>query len=99
MSYLKFYANYTPASSSTDAYYRSLHGFMSGDISKQNQEPTLAHYQPMVGESYVRNTSALYSNDGNTYYIYNSGTNKTATIFLIYLKSLLKYLLAFISNK
>jgi hypothetical protein len=32
----EFYANYTKASSSQDAYFRTLHGFMSGDISDQD---------------------------------------------------------------
>ena len=81
MTALEFYANYTKATSSTDAYYRSLHGFMSGDISKQNQEPTIAHYQPMQGEKYVRNTSALYSSDGNTYYIVDGYGNVVNEIY------------------
>ncbi len=99
VTYSEFYANYTPASSSTDAYYRSLHGFMSGDISKQNQEPTLAHYQPMVGESYVRNTSALYSNDGNTYYIVDGYGNVVNQIYkgggYVTLEEVAAYVLAF----
>ena len=69
VTYEDFYQNYTPATSSTDAYFRSLHGFMSGDISKQDQSPTLAHYQPMEDGKYVRNISSIYSSDGLTYYI------------------------------
>ena len=96
---LEFYANYTKATSSTDAYYRSLHGFMSGDISKQNQEPTIAHYQPMQGEKYVRNTSALYSSDGNTYYIVDGYGNVVNEIYkgggYVTLVEVAAYVLAF----
>ena len=95
----EFYANYTPATSSQDAYFRSLHGFMSGDISKQNQEPTLAHYQPMDKDKYVRNTSALYSSDGNTYYIVDGYGNVVNEIYkgggYVTLEEVAAYVLAF----
>ena len=68
----EFYANYTPATNYKDSYYRSLHYFMSGSIYEQDQEPNLAEYQPMENGLYVRNTSALYSEDGNTYYVIDS---------------------------
>ena len=32
VSWNEFYANYSPATSNEDAYYRSLHGFLSGDL-------------------------------------------------------------------
>lgn len=96
---LEFYANYTKATSSIDAYYRSLHGFMSGDISKQNQEPTIAHYQPMQGEKYIRNTSALYSSDGNTYYIVDGYGDVVNEIYkgggYVTLEEVAAYVLAF----
>lgn len=99
MTSSEFYADYTPATSSKDAYYRSLHGFMSGDISKQNQEPTLAQYQPMIGDKYVRNTSALYSSDGNTYYIVDGYGNVVNEIYkgggYVTLEEVAAYVLAF----
>lgn len=64
-----FYANYEPADSYWDAYYRTQHGLMSGSIDEQDQEPTLSDERPVQGEHYLRNSSALYSKDKNAYYI------------------------------
>ena len=68
----EFYANYTPAENYWDAYYRTIHNLMSGSIEEQDQEPTLADNQPKENGLFVRNTSALYSSDGNIYYVINS---------------------------
>lgn len=65
----EFYKNYTPAVSASDAYYRTIHFLMSGDISEQDQAPTIAENRPMVDGLYVRNTSELYSEDGDTYFV------------------------------
>ena len=65
----EFYRDYEPADSYWDAYYRTQHGFMSGSIDSQDQKPTLAENRPMLDGLYVRNTSALYSEDGNVYYV------------------------------
>ena len=65
----EFYENYTPAISYMDAYYRTKHFLMSGSIDKQDQEPTISSYQPMNSGRYVKNTSYLFSEDGNTYYV------------------------------
>ena len=67
-----FYADYRPAVSYMDAYYRSLHYLMSGSIDDQYQAPTISDYRPMDGGKYVRNTTYLYSADGNTYYVVNA---------------------------
>ena len=67
-----FYADYRPAVSYMDAYYRTKHYLMSGSIAKQDQAPTVSSYQPMVDGKYVRNTTYLYSADGNTYYVVNA---------------------------
>lgn len=66
-----FYEDYEPAVSASDAYYRTQHGLMSGSIEQQDQEPTLADYRPVNNGSYVRNTAAIYSEDGDIYYIMN----------------------------
>lgn len=68
----EFYSDYKEATSYEDSYYRTLHGFMSGSILDQNQEPTVASYQPEEYGRLVRNTNAYYSEDGNTYYIVDS---------------------------
>lgn len=65
----EFYANYVPATSYLDSYYRTLHGLMSGSIEEQDQAPTLSLVRPMENGMYIRNTSCLYSSDGNTYYV------------------------------
>ena len=65
----QFYANYTPAISYMDAYYRSKHNLMSGSIADQDQAPTISAYQPKSGGMLIRNSVCLYSEDGNTYYV------------------------------
>ena len=64
-----FYANYTPAISYMDAYYRTQHNLMSGSIADQDQAPTISDYQPTSGGKLVRNSIYLFSEDGNTYYV------------------------------
>ncbi len=95
----EFYENYTPATSYKEAQYRTLHGFMSGSIEEQDQEPTLAEYQPMENGLYVRNTSALYSTDGNTYYVLDGNGNIVNKIYkggaYVTLEEVAAYLLAF----
>lgn len=63
----EFYANYTPATSYMDSYYRSMHYLMSGIIDEQGDEPTVSSYQPMDGDQYVRNISEnyIYDSEGN----------------------------------
>ena len=65
----EFYKNYTPAISYNDAYYRTQHNLMSGSIEKQDQKPTIASYQPKVGDKFVRNNEYIFSEDKNTYYV------------------------------
>ena len=81
MSAADFYANYKPAVSYMDAYYRSLHGFMSGSIDDQDKVPTTSEYQPMENGLYIRNYSAVYSEDGNTYYVYDAHGNIAYEIY------------------
>lgn len=68
----EFYANYKPATSYEDAYYRTLHNLMSGTIAEQDQKPTISQYQPKINNKFVRNTEMIYSEDGNTYYVVNA---------------------------
>lgn len=65
----EFYANYKPATSYMDAYYRTQHFLMSGSIESQDQYATISEYRPMINSQYCRNSAMIYSDDGNTYYI------------------------------
>ncbi len=76
-----FYSNYKPAVSAIDAYYRTLHGFISGSIQKQDQRPTLSNYRPTENGKYLRNTSANYSADGTEYYVLDAYGQVTNTIY------------------
>lgn len=95
----EFYASYIPATSYMDAYYRSLHYFMSGDIEVPDQAPDIADYQPMENGLYVRNTTYLYSSDGNTYYVLDGEGNIVNKIFkggaYITLEEVAAYVFAF----
>ena len=95
----EFYANYTPATSYSDSVYRSMHYFMSGSIEEQDQAPTIAENQPMENGKYIRNTSAIYSSDGNVYYVIDSEGNIVNMIFkggaYVTLEEVAAYVLAF----
>ena len=72
MSAEEFYANYYPAICYQDSVYRTKHYFMSGSIDAQDQAPTVAEDQPRENGMLVRNTSAVYEDDGNTYVVYEA---------------------------
>ena len=81
MSSQEFYANYTPATSYQDALFRTECGFMSGDISEQDQAPTLSSVMPKEKGKYLRNSNELYSNDGNAYYVIDYLGNIVNTVY------------------
>lgn len=64
-----FYQDYQEAINYQDAYYRSLHGYMSGSIITPDERPILANYQPKEDNIYIRNTNAYYNEEQDTYYI------------------------------
>ena len=72
---------------------------MSGSIDEQDQAPTIDDNRPMEDGKYIRNTSALYSTDGNTYYIIDSEGNIVNKIFkggaYVTLEEVAAYVLAF----
>ena len=72
MSAEEFYADYYPATCYMDAFYRTQHHFMSGSLDAQDQNPTVAEDQPRENGMLVRNTSAVYEDDGNTYVVYEA---------------------------
>ena len=60
MSDEEFYANYTPAKSFKDAYWRSKYGFMSGSLTTPDQAPTVAQNRPMQDGKYIRNSVTTF---------------------------------------
>ena len=95
----EFYANYTPAVSYRDAYYRSMHGLMSGSIGDQDQAPTVSDYQPVIDGMLVKNTAYLFSEDGNTYYVVDAYGNIVNKIYkggaYVMLEEVAAYVFAF----
>ena len=93
-----FYASYEPADSYTDAYYRTKHGLMSGELTVPDQSPVLSEYQPMVGNAYVRNNEPYYV-DQNTYVIVDAYGQEIMRIYrgggYITLEEVAAYVLAF----
>ena len=77
----EFYANYTPAISYMDAYYRTQHNLMSGSIETQSATPTISTYQPTVDGQLVRNTTYIFSADGLVYYVVDSYGNIVNRIY------------------
>ena len=95
----KFYENYTPAVSASDAYYRTIHYLMSGDISDQDQAPTIAENRPMDDGMYIRNTAAIYSADGKTYFVLDENGKVVNRIYkdgaYVTLEEVAAYIMAF----
>ncbi len=69
VSQSQFYANYTPATDYMDAYYRSQHYLMSGELTVPDQAPTVAKSQPTKNGKYIKNTNFRYEDDGKTYVV------------------------------
>ena len=81
MSESEFYANYTPAISNEDAYYRSQHGFMSGELETPDQAPTLASNQPKDGKVFIRNSTMLFDESGKEYTVVDCYGNEAFKVF------------------
>lgn len=64
-----FYANYTAACCNLDASYRSKHGLLSGSLNVPGQYAQESANRPTVSGKFVRNTTALYVDGGNTYVV------------------------------
>ena len=77
----EFYANYTPARCYQDAVYRSAHNLMSGSIASQDQAPTVAKDQPKDGGMLVRNTSAIYRENGNAYVVIDKNGKEAFRVY------------------
>ena len=81
MSAAIFYENYTPAVSNEDAYYRSLHGFMSGELETPDQAPTLAPSQPKSNNAFIRNSTMLFDESGKEYTVVDCYGNEAFTVY------------------
>ena len=94
-----FYNNYKESINPKDTYYRTIKGFMSGDIILPDQRPTRPVYAPIEDNKFVRNTNAYYSTDKKTYYITDGYGEIVDMIFsggaYISLDEVAAYLLAF----
>jgi len=77
----EFYADYFTATDYWDSYYRTVHGFMSGSIDEQDQNPTIAENRPQDEGVYLRNSFALYSYDGQAYSVLNSKGEISFTVY------------------
>lgn len=99
VSKAEFYANYTPAKSFTDAYYRTMHGLLSGSLEMPGQEPTVAAGRPKQGGRYVRNTEMRYEDNGNTYVVLDAAGNVAFKVYrgaaYITLEEVAAYMFAF----
>ena len=95
----EFYANYKPATSWEDAYWRSRHYFMSGEIADQYQAPTFSQYRPEHNGILKKNYSMIYSDDGNTYTVLDSNGQVAFKIYrggaYIMLEEVAAYVFAF----
>ncbi|MBO5323496.1 MAG: hypothetical protein J6A88_05290 [Oscillospiraceae bacterium] len=95
----EFYANYTPATNYMDAYYRSQHGFLSGSLEVPGQYATDSGYRPMEGNKYLRNTKAMYLDNGNTYVVVDAYGSEVMRIYkdggYITLEEVAAYMYAF----
>ncbi len=95
----QFYANYVPATSYSDSYYRTLHNFMSGSIEPQLQRPTIAEDQPMENGMYCFNSKSGLRSDGKAYNIVDKNGKIVNTIYkggaYVILEEVAAYLYAF----
>ena len=86
VSHEEFYSSYKKATSNLDAYYRSQHGFLSGDLDVPNKkEPTIATNQPKTDGLYDKNLTKYYTynaeNEPISYKIVDSNNNVVNEIF------------------
>lgn len=98
----EFYANYKVSCCNLDATYRSKHGFLSGSLNVPGQYAKESENQPMSDGKYVRNTSTLYIDNGNTYIVLNANGNVAMRIHkaggYITLEEVAAYMYAFGGN-
>ena len=77
----EFYADYKPAESFSDAYFRTLHGFMSGSLTVSEQEPEVSKLRPALNGMYIRNSDNLYSAGDKAYTVVDAYGNEVFTVY------------------
>ena len=75
-----FYANYEPACCNRDAMHRSKHGLLSGLLEVPGQHAQEAENRPQENGKFIRNTAAIYLDNGNTYLLMDSRGNEVMRI-------------------
>ncbi len=94
-----FYANYTPATSAADAYYRTRNGFMSGALETPDQAPQISAYQPKRNGKFIRNTNVQLSKDKKTCTVSDAYGNPAFEVYIdgayITLEEVAAYVYAF----
>ncbi len=95
----EFYADYTPACCNQDAIHRSSHGFLSGSLEVPGQYVKEAEKRPMDNGKFIRNTSAVYLDNGNTYVVLDAKGKEVIKIYkaggYITLEEVAAYMYAF----
>lgn len=95
----QFYADYEVACCNLDATYRSKHGLLSGSLDVPSQYARESQNRPMNNEKYIRNTAAVYLDDGNTYVVLDANGNEAMRIYkaggYITLEEVAAYMYAF----
>ncbi len=81
VSKTEFYQNYTLATDNTDAYYRSVHGFLSGELEVPDQAPTPAREQPQQYGTFIRNREMLFSEDKSAYTVVDEYGEPAFTVY------------------
>lgn len=76
----EFYASYTTACCNLDATYRSKHGLLSGDLEVPGQYAQEAANRTTSNGKFVRNTAAVYLDDGNTYLVMDANGDEVMRI-------------------
>lgn len=99
LSKSEFYANYKPACCNLDASYRSKHGFLSGSLDVPGQYAQESKNRPTSDKKYIRNTSTMYLDDGNTYVVMDASGKEAMRIHksggYIALEEVAAYMFAF----
>lgn len=80
MTQAQFYADYTPACCNQDASHRSKHGFLSGLLQVPGQFAQEAENRPQSEGKWIRNTTACYLDEGNTYVVADSKGNEVLRV-------------------
>lgn len=98
-----FYSNYKTACCNLEAKYRSKHGLLSGSLDVPGQYVQEASNRPKSQGKFIRNTSELYLDNGNTYIVINSDGKEILRIHkaggYITLEEVAAYMFAFGGNE